>query len=632
MITLIHNSKLWSLRVSLPIFLLLFAIGGGVILYFIEMRIHEAKFETNFHRNQMLEATRIQSDVERWVLRNDMEMVQLIFSELGVDPNMKTSMFLDSSNIVLAATRREYIGQTMNVASLGLDRPNQNELISVMQNARRTMRGRSLFTSDRNGMIVFLPTLLPLRLGDLRAHPGGMILVVYDLRMEKASNHSLIEADFFNYFTSIIIIALALGISMHFLITRRLAHLQLAMSDFACGKAVVKYPSKLGDEISLLVMRFNDMATTIRKTMEETQDLYDHAPCGYHSLDASGVFVRINDTELSWLGYSRDEIIGKVKFQELLTPQGLDLFLREFPGFKERGWINNLDFEVVCKNGTILPVVLNATTVKDANGNYVMSRSVMHDVTERKKAEEEIHKLNQELEKRVAERTARLEAANKELESLAYSLAHDLRTPLRAIDGFSQLFFEEYYKKVDAQGKDYLQRTRSAIQRIGQIIDDMLDLSQISRSEINIKHVNLSKMVKEIADNFQASQPERNVKFIIHEKVKVLADSRLLRTVLENLIGNAWKFTSKHPTALIEFGVQKQKGLPVYFISDDGAGFDMNYAQRLFGAFQRLHTINEFEGNGIGLATVQRIIHRHGGKVWAEGEIEKGATFYFTIP
>jgi light-regulated signal transduction histidine kinase (bacteriophytochrome) len=167
---------------------------------------------------------------------------------------------------------------------------------------------------------------------------------------------------------------------------------------------------------------------------------------------------------------------------------------------------------------------------------------------------------------------------------------------------------------------------------MAQLIDDMLDLSRVSRSELDIQYVNLSEIAREVADNLIATQPERQVEFIIQEGIRAKGDSRLLRSVLENLLGNAWKFTSNHSTALVEFGVQKQNGKDIYFVKDDGAGFDMSHAQKLFGAFQRLHAANEFSGTGIGLATVQRIIHRHHGEVWAEGEVEKGATFYFTIP
>jgi PAS domain S-box-containing protein len=268
----------------------------------------------------------------------------------------------------------------------------------------------------------------------------------------------------------------------------------------------------------------------------------------------------------------------------------------------------------------------------DMEGRVVSVMTISRDITDRRLAEEEIRKLNQELEKRVTERTTQLEAANKELEAFAYSASHDLRAPLRGIDGFSQVLLEEYQDKIDAQGKDYLQRVRSAAQRMAQLIDDMLNLSRVSRGEVNIQLVNLSEMAREIADDLHEVHPERPVVFSIQEGISARGDVRLLRIVLDNLFRNAWKFTSNHPAAHIEFGMQQQQGSPVYFVRDDGAGFDMKYVQKLFGAFQRLHATSEFPGTGVGLATVKRVIHRHGGEVWAEGEEEKGATFYFTIP
>jgi signal transduction histidine kinase len=225
-----------------------------------------------------------------------------------------------------------------------------------------------------------------------------------------------------------------------------------------------------------------------------------------------------------------------------------------------------------------------------------------------------------------------LAGVNKELEAFAYSVSHDLRRPLRSIDGFSQALLDGCADRLDGQGKEYLQRVHAASRRMGQLIDDMLSLSRLTRSEMRRTAVNLSAMAQAITTELQKTRPERQVEFVITPGLVVNADASLLRIALENLLANAYKFTEKHPRARIEVGVTQHEDETVYFVRDDGAGFDMAYADRLFGAFQRLHTMNEFEGTGIGLATVQRVIHRHGGRVWAEGEVEKGATFRFTLP
>lgn len=193
------------------------------------------------------------------------------------------------------------------------------------------------------------------------------------------------------------------------------------------------------------------------------------------------------------------------------------------------------------------------------------------------------------------------------------------------------MLLEDYADKLDDQGKDYLRRIRAASLRMSQLINDLLTLSRVTRAEIHFEEVDLTTMVENIAAELKERQPDRNVKFIIAQNVKAYGDSHLLRIVLENLLDNAWKFTSKHKDAVIEFGAKECEGKRVYFVRDDGAGFDMAYVDKLFVPFQRLHEQDEFEGTGIGLATVQRIVHRHGGKVWAEGEVEKGATFYFTL-
>jgi light-regulated signal transduction histidine kinase (bacteriophytochrome) len=243
-------------------------------------------------------------------------------------------------------------------------------------------------------------------------------------------------------------------------------------------------------------------------------------------------------------------------------------------------------------------------------------------------AQAELQKTNAEL----MQLTLELQAANRELEAFSYSVSHDLRAPLRSIDGFSQMLLEDCADTLDAQGQDYLQRIRMATQHMAELIEALLELSRVTRAELSRKGLDLTAMAHMIAADLQRYEPARQVVFVIAEGLTASGDARLLRVALENLLGNAWKFTAKKDQACIEVGSVKQPdGALAYFVRDNGAGFDMTYAQRLFGAFQRLHRKSEFAGTGIGLATVQRIIQRHGGRIWAEGVVDHGATFYFTL-
>ena len=246
-------------------------------------------------------------------------------------------------------------------------------------------------------------------------------------------------------------------------------------------------------------------------------------------------------------------------------------------------------------------------------------------------SEARYRQLNAELEQRVAARTGELAAANKELEAFSYSVSHDLRAPLRAVDGFSKALLDEYGPRLEDKARDYLGRMRGAARHMGQLIDDLLNLARLSRADLHRQPVNLTALAKDIAGSLTQSQPERRVRFDIAEGLTTEGDTQLLSVVLDNLLRNAWKFTSRHEAGRIELGRKQDNGVPAYFVRDDGTGFDMAHAKLLFTPFQRLHRQSDFEGTGIGLATVQRIIQRHRGRLWAEGVVEGGATFYFTL-
>jgi PAS domain S-box-containing protein len=272
--------------------------------------------------------------------------------------------------------------------------------------------------------------------------------------------------------------------------------------------------------------------------------------------------------------------------------------------------------------GVLLSV--NATPLKDETGRVRGGVAVFRDITRQRRADEQIRKLNAELEQRVAERT-------RELEAFSYSVSHDLRGPLRSVDGFSLELLDECGDKLDDRGMEYLRRVREAAQRMGRLIDALLTLSRVSRLEICREPVNLSALARAIVSELRTREPDRQVQAVISDGLMTSGDSPLMRIVLENLIGNAWKFTAaKNSRAKIEVGAIKRSNEPIYFVRDNGAGFDMAYAEKLFDPFERLHKETEFEGLGIGLATVCRIIQRHEGRIWAEGAVGRGATFHFT--
>lgn len=282
--------------------------------------------------------------------------------------------------------------------------------------------------------------------------------------------------------------------------------------------------------------------------------------------------------------------------------------------------IENSEMVIAPKKGERRHVSASGSLLMDSDGEKLGAVIAMHDITELKKAENNLRDYN-----------VALQAANQELEAFAYSVSHDLRAPLRGIDGFSKALLDDYKDQMDETGQKYLGFVREGVQRMGQLIDDLLKLSRVSRMEMHRGPVNLSEIALDVVARLRQLEPSRQLEVKIKDQLSVVGDRGLLSIMMENLISNAWKFTGKKENPMIEFGVMGSELDPTFYVKDNGSGFDMAYQSKLFGAFQRLHTAKEFKGTGVGLATVRRVVHRHGGQVWAEAALEKGATFYFKI-
>jgi PAS domain S-box-containing protein len=361
---------------------------------------------------------------------------------------------------------------------------------------------------------------------------------------------------------------------------------------------------------------------------------------------SNGKITYANDKFCAISKYSREELLGQ-DHRIINSGHHPKAFIRNLWKTIISGRVWHGEIKNRAKDGSFYWLKTTILPFLEADGKPCQFITIRTDITVRKQHEEEVGRLNADLSRR----STALEAANKELEAFSYSVSHDLRAPLRGIDGFSRMLVEDYGDKLDDTAKGYLRRVRAAAGRMAQLIDDMLNLSRITRTEMQRQAVDLSALARLIADKLQNREPQRPVQWEIGEGLVAEGDPNLLQIVLKNLLGNAWKFTGKKTGTRIEFGRMNEgaasvptaaggdgldearlsKNDAVFYVRDNGAGFDMTHVQKLFGAFQRLHAMTEFEGTGVGLATVQRIVHRHGGRVWAEAEVDKGATFYFTL-
>ncbi len=413
----------------------------------------------------------------------------------------------------------------------------------------------------------------------------------------------------------------------------------LANGDFSRGKALAAIPSAFAELIALAAdfQQMSDALQARQIALQESEErfrvVFERSTIGKSLTTPDGKLLKINHAFGDMLGYSIGEL-QDLNFAALTHPDDfkesqesiLCLLTNEQNSYRfQKRYIH--------KNGTIVWTDVSTTLLKDEKGTPLYFITSISDITERKQAEAEIRKLNQELEQRVINRTAQLEAANKELEAFAYSVSHDLRAPLRHIDGYLELLQKRIDGTLDERSRHYMETISDSARHMGQLIDDLLAFSRMGRQEMSKTQVDLVALVRDIIQELAPEAQGRNIHWNVAVLPTVSGDRAMLRLVLVNLLSNALKFTQPRQEAEIEVGCILDLDAEVeIFVRDNGVGFEMDYADKLFGVFQRLHRQEEFEGTGIGLANVRRIINRHGGRVWAEGKVDQGATFYFSLP
>ena len=579
-------------------------------------------------------------------------------------------------NIVRGLTTRAEIIAANSTAALAFE--NKEDATEVLSALRRDPRMVVACLYDKDGRLFakYPPATMPETIPTFPEEQGYRFqrdyFVVFHpvIHEERRLGTLYLESDLsalserYRLYAVLVLTVIATAILLSFALSawlqRRIAGPISNLADTARGISEHKDYSlrakkQSEDEIGQLTDSFNDMLgqiqlrdSSLRSNEARTRAILESALDCIITMDHEGKIVEFNPAAEKMFGYKRSEAVGAALADLVIPPSLREQHRAGLARFHATGQApvlgKRLEMTGMRADGSEFPVELAITRI--VQEGPPMFTGFIRDITQRKRAEQEIRQLNAELEQRVIERTAQLKAANKELEAFSYSVSHDLRAPLRAVDGFSQAVLEDFGPQLPEEGRRYLQTIRTGAQQMGELIDDLLAFSRLSRQPLNKQRVDVDELVRLAWEELKNGQPEgRRVEFRQDPLPPCEGDPSLLKQVWVNLLSNALKYTSKRDPATIEVGVvaagtdgggpsgpgPSARAAATYFVRDNGAGFDMQYAGKLFGVFQRLHRAEDYEGTGVGLAIVQRVVHRHGGRVWAEAAVDRGATFYFTL-
>ncbi len=568
------------------------------------------------NRETMFQTMLLATSSEEWLRSDDLVGLQEVMQAFSKDKSILYAMVIDPDGHVMSHTDQTKVGMYLQDSiSVNLLKGPQTAVV--------------LFSTDDN-----VETAVPIFANETLL---GWARVAENLT-ENRLHIEYVNRQGILYTLAAILIGTLFAFGLSYSILRQLKLLLDGVERMGTSEFSIPIPIVMNNEVGVVSNAFNaameqigKQNALIRDSEEKFRALYENSPVMYFTLDSNGTIQSISKLVTEHLGF---------KPKQLLGTSVLSLFVAEDVRRAKKiiddcvqniGTVMHGEFRKVHKNGSILMVNEVAYAMKDANNNIVIL-VVCNDMTERIRAEVEIQLLNKNLEQRIQQRTAQLESANRELEAFSYSVSHDLRSPLRAIDGFAQILSDDYSHLFDDEGKRLVTIIRDSTSRMDELISGLLDLSRSTRTELNFSRIEMASLAVSMYDEVVPEADRKNISFSVHPLPDVMGDAGLMKQVWTNLISNAVKYTSKSKERKIEIDSLQENGFTTYFVKDSGIGFNPEYQSKLFGVFQRLHTKEDFEGSGVGLAIVQRIIQRHGGKIWAEGKENEGATFYFSLP
>lgn len=631
---------LWlRLRTGIPLLLAAFTLTVALLLLASNIQSVERDVEGDALNAMTQRATRLQMTLEFLLRHERLDRIQAVLAAMAVESGHTVTVVIDDADRIVASSRREFLNEAAGRIGPNMARGWDAQAGGDAERARKTLSGTTRLVAKGDAVVAVYPLVLGVGTRDLRPSRIGILFIEYDIAREKVGHRARVVQEVAQFSALLVLLAALLWLFLHFALARRTARLVRTAQQASKGDLGVRTNLAGADELATIGRAFDRMLDRLQHTQARLVE--SELRLG-QALEAAHMLVWFFDVPGEILTYSildgRDgserglEAIAYADFLRGLHPEDRGRFDAALHAAEDGMTRFETEYRISARDGRYRWYALRGNVHDVAtDGRPLRLTGVAWDITAAKEAEQQLELYREHLEEMVEARTVALNDAYKELEAFSYSASHDLQAPLRAVSGFSEVLREDFGDKLEPEALDYLDRIVGAIRRMSQLIDDLLALSRTSRAELRREEVDLSAMVREQLEELHAAEPLRAAEFFVAPGLQARGDANLLRVLLANLLGNAWKYSRTRDKTVIEFGAKITDGRTAWFVRDNGVGFDMARAEKLFEPFHRLHGREEFEGTGIGLATVDRIIRRHGGTIRAESISGKGATFFFTL-